>query len=77
MEDAELTFTDGALQAIARKAQERETGARGWRSIIENVMLDIMFDLPDQAPGQHFVISEDIVEGDAKLFGDQPQTKSA
>jgi ATP-dependent Clp protease ATP-binding subunit ClpX len=76
MEEADLTFTDEALGAIARKAQERETGARGLRSIIENVMLDIMFDLPDQSPGQHYVISEDIVEGRTKMF-EQPQTKSA
>ena len=77
MEEADLTFTDEALKAIAGKAQERETGARGLRAIIENVMLDIMFSLPEQSPGQHFVISEDIVEGRSKLFTDQPQTKSA
>ncbi len=77
MEEADLTFTDEALKAIAGKAQERETGARGLRSIIENVMLDIMFSLPEQSPGQHFVISEDVVEGRSKLFTDQPQTKSA
>src|SRR5690606_8258765 len=45
MEDAELSFTDEALRAIAHRASQRETGARGLRSIIENVMLDIMFDL--------------------------------
>ncbi len=77
MEEADLTFTDEALKAIALKAQERETGARGLRSIIENVMLDIMFSLPEQSPGQHFVVSEDVVEGRSKLFTDQPQTKSA
>jgi ATP-dependent Clp protease ATP-binding subunit ClpX len=77
MEEADLTFTDEALKAIAGKAQQRETGARGLRAIIENVMLDIMFSLPEQSPGQHFVISEDIVEGRSKLFTDQPQTKSA
>src|SRR6201991_750077 len=46
MEEADLSFTDTALKAIAKKAQERETGARGLRSMIEHVMLDIMFDLP-------------------------------
>lgn len=77
MEEAELRFTDQALQAIARKAQERETGARGLRSIIEMVMLDIMFDLPDQPRGSRYVITDEIVEGKKLLISEQPQTKSA
>ncbi|MEM9354065.1 MAG: ATP-dependent Clp protease ATP-binding subunit ClpX [Planctomycetota bacterium] len=78
MEDAELKFTDKALSAIARKAAERETGARGLRSIIENVMLDIMFELPDQPRGNRYVITDDIVEGREQLFPNEPpQTKSA
>ena len=62
--------------SIAKKAQARETGARGLRSIIENVMLDIMFDLPDQPRGSRYVIGEEVVEGKKPLF-EQPQTKSA
>ena len=77
MEEADLKFTDQALRAIAKKAQERETGARGLRSIIEQVMLDIMFDLPEQPRGSRYVISDDIVHGEKPLFGEQPQTKSA
>lgn len=78
MEDADLKFTDEALKAIARRAAERETGARGLRSIIEHVMLDIMFDLPDQPRGQRYVITDDIVEGRAKLFdNEEPVNKSA
>jgi ATP-dependent Clp protease ATP-binding subunit ClpX len=77
MEEADLKFTDQALRAIAKKAQERETGARGLRSIIEHVMLDIMFDLPEQPRGSRYVINDDIVHGKKPLFGDQPQTKSA
>jgi ATP-dependent Clp protease ATP-binding subunit ClpX len=77
MEEADLKFTDQALKAIAKKAQERETGARGLRSIIEHVMLDIMFDLPEQPRGSRYVISDDIVLGKKPLFGEQPQTKSA
>jgi len=77
MEEADLRFTDDALRAIAKKAQERETGARGLRSIIEDVMLDIMFDLPEQPRGSRYVISEEIVLGKKPLFGEQPQTKSA
>jgi len=76
MEEADLQFTDEALRAIAKKAQARETGARGLRSIIEQVMLDIMFELPDQPRGSHYRVSEDVVEGLQQLF-DQPQTKSA
>jgi ATP-dependent Clp protease ATP-binding subunit ClpX len=77
MEEADLKFTDEALRAIAKKARARETGARGLRSIIEKVMLDIMFDLPEQPRGNRYVISDDVVEGSHKLFSDPPQTKSA
>jgi ATP-dependent Clp protease ATP-binding subunit ClpX len=77
MEEADLSFTEDALRAIAKKARERETGARGLRSIIEGVMLDIMFDLPEQPRGSRYVITDDIVLGKQKIFGEQPQTKSA
>jgi ATP-dependent Clp protease ATP-binding subunit ClpX len=76
MEEADLKFTETALKAIAKKAQERETGARGLRSIIETVMLDIMFDLPEQPRGSRYVITDDVVNGKQRLF-EQPQTKSA
>jgi ATP-dependent Clp protease ATP-binding subunit ClpX len=76
MEEADLRFTDDALRLIAKKARERETGARGLRSIIESVMLDIMFDLPEQPRGSRYVISKDVVDGKQRLF-EQPQTKSA
>jgi ATP-dependent Clp protease ATP-binding subunit ClpX len=69
MEDADLQFTDKALRAIAERARDRETGARGLRSIIEQVMLDIMFDLPDQPAGHQYTISEEVVEGREKMFG--------
>jgi ATP-dependent Clp protease ATP-binding subunit ClpX len=76
MEEADLRFTDDALRSIARKARARETGARGLRSIIENVMLDIMFELPDQPRGNRYLINEEVVEGRQRIF-EQPQTKSA
>uniref|UniRef100_UPI0037037580 ATP-dependent Clp protease ATP-binding subunit ClpX n=1 Tax=Bythopirellula polymerisocia TaxID=2528003 RepID=UPI0037037580 len=76
MEEADLQFTEKALQAIARRAAERKTGARGLRSIIENVMLDIMYDLPDQPRGNRYLLTDDVVDGREKLFG-EPQTKSA
>jgi len=79
MEDADLKFTNKALEAIGARAAERETGARGLRSIIENVMMDIMFELPDQPRGSRYVVTDDIVEGREKMFSDErpPQTKSA
>jgi ATP-dependent Clp protease ATP-binding subunit ClpX len=62
MENCQLEFTDEALYAIARKAMKKDTGARGLRSIIEGVMLDVMFELPDHS-GSSYVITERNVEG--------------
>jgi ATP-dependent Clp protease ATP-binding subunit ClpX len=76
MENSELEFTEGALEAIARKAMTKDTGARGLRSIIEEVMLDIMFELPDQSQGQKYVVTEEIVDGQDQLFK-VPKSKSA
>ena len=61
MEDVNLKFTDGALLAIAEEALKRKTGARGLRSIIENSMLDIMYDIPSQDRVQEVVINEDVI----------------
>jgi len=76
MENAELQFTEAALHAVAARAKEKGTGARGLRSIIEEVMMDIMFELPDQEQGQTYVINDDIVEGRDQLFK-LPEAKSA
>ncbi|MFM8704768.1 MAG: ATP-dependent Clp protease ATP-binding subunit ClpX, partial [Planctomycetia bacterium] len=62
VENCKLEFTDEALAAISRKAMRKETGARGLRSIMEDVMLDIMFDLPENN-GSTYVINERNVEG--------------
>jgi len=62
VENCKLEFTDDALVAIARRAMRKETGARGLRSIMEDVMLDIMFDLPENT-GSTYVINERNVEG--------------
>ncbi|MBN1912711.1 MAG: ATP-dependent Clp protease ATP-binding subunit ClpX [Pirellulales bacterium] len=78
MEEAQLEFTDGALRAIAMRAMEKETGARGLRSVIESVMLDIMFELPEQPRGSQFLVTEDIVFGRERLLPlPDNQTKSA
>ncbi len=76
MEESDLQFTDGALQRIARKAMDKGTGARGLRSIIEQVMLDIMYDLPDQPKGTKIVIDEETVTGSHPTF-QMPESKSA
>ncbi len=62
MENVTLTFTDDGLNAIAKKAVERQTGARGLRSIIEGILLDTMFDIPGQEGIEEVVINEDVVE---------------
>lgn len=61
MEDTQLTFTDDALTAIAKKAVERKTGARGLRSIIENLLLDTMFEVPDMDDVTEVVVEEETV----------------
>ncbi|MGP1354154.1 MAG: ATP-dependent Clp protease ATP-binding subunit ClpX [Parasphingopyxis sp.] len=63
MEDVKLEFTDDALIAIAKKAIERKTGARGLRSILEGILLDSMFDLPTLEDVSEVVIDKDVVEG--------------
>ena len=63
LEDVELTFTKEALKAIADRAIERKTGARGLRSIVEGILLDTMFDLPDMDGVSEIVIDKDVVEG--------------
>ncbi|VAX01729.1 ATP-dependent Clp protease ATP-binding subunit ClpX [hydrothermal vent metagenome] len=61
MEDAELEFRDEALHAVARKAMERKTGARGLRSILEQVLLDTMYDLPSLEGLSKVILDEDVI----------------
>src|SRR5580704_8039234 len=68
MEGAELEFDSSALKEIARKAKERDTGARGLRSIVEEVMLDIQFELPDIEIKTKYVVTDQVVRGERKLF---------
>jgi len=68
MEEAELEFTPEALRAIAERAHEKDTGARGLRSVVEDVMLDIMYELPEQERGASYVITDDIVLGRERFF---------
>jgi len=79
MEGVELEFREHALGAIAKRALERRTGARGLRSIIEHALLDIMFDLPSLANVQKVVVDDGSISGDGKpllIYSDQPKVAS-
>jgi ATP-dependent Clp protease ATP-binding subunit ClpX len=62
MEDVKLGFSDGALESIAEKAVARKTGARGLRSIMENILLDTMYELPGIDGVEKIVINREVVE---------------
>lgn len=69
IDGVELHFETEALKAVANKAIERKTGARGLRNVLESVMLDIMYDLPDTAKGKQCIITKNVIEnGEAPLF---------
>lgn len=77
MEGAELEFSESGLKAIAHLAKERDTGARGLRSIVEEIMTDVMFDLPDMEHKEKFVIDAAVIRKERPLFQKQPDKKSA
>jgi ATP-dependent Clp protease ATP-binding subunit ClpX len=72
MEGAELDFNTSALHLIAQKARERDTGARGLRSIVEEIMTDIMFELPELDPKGKYTVTEKVVRGELPLFDKKP-----
>jgi ATP-dependent Clp protease ATP-binding subunit ClpX len=65
-EDVRLRFTDGALQAMARQALARKSGARGLRAIMETIMLELMYDVPSREDVEEVVVSEEVVEQGAE-----------
>jgi len=78
MEDVRLSFSDDALKAIAKRALDRKTGARGLRSIMEGILLDSMYDLPTYEGVEEVVINGEVVKGEAKpllIYSDKKQTK--
>jgi ATP-dependent Clp protease ATP-binding subunit ClpX len=80
MEDVKLTITNDALKAIARKAIERKTGARGLRSIMEGNLLDTMFDLPALKGVEEVVIGPEVIEGSARplrIYSDRADEKGS
>ncbi len=79
-DNVKLKFTDGALHAVARKAHAQKTGARGLRAIMEDVMLDIMYEVPSQTEIKEVVITEDVIlkKGEPfKFFEPSPRMKPA
>jgi ATP-dependent Clp protease ATP-binding subunit ClpX len=79
MEDVELEFREDALHAIAKKAMDRKTGARGLRSIVEAVLLDTMYELPSMENVSKIVVDETTIKGESKplVIYDSQQEKAA
>ena len=79
MENCELEFRDDALTAVAEKAMERKTGARGLRSILEYALLDTMYDLPSMENVQKVVIDENTIKGESEplMIYEQPDQAAA
>ena len=74
MEEAELKFTEEALKLVAEKAIKRDTGARALRAIMEELMLDLMYHLPEEPKPGNYMITPDVIEGKVDLF--EPARKS-
>ena len=79
-EKVKLRFTDPAIAAIARKAYTQKTGARGLRAILEETMLEVMYDIPSQKQIKEVVITEEVIQGKSqplRLFDHSKDVKSA
>jgi len=74
MENSKVEFAEDSLREIARIAHEKDTGARGLRSVVEESMFPIMFELPDQEPGRTYVLTPEMIRGEVQMF---PQDDSA
>ena len=68
MEEAEIDFTDDALREVAMIAKKKETGARGLRSVVEECMFDLMYELPDRKPGQKYVLTAEMIRGEESVL---------
>ncbi len=77
MEGAEVDFDPAALREIAKLAKARDTGARGLRSIVEEIMMDVMYELPELEHKGKYAITSDVVRGERKLFEKKAGKKSA
>ena len=77
-EDVALQFTEGALEAVARKALKQKSGARGLRAILEHAMLDLMYELPSRDDVEECVVGEEVIEQGAKpVLGLKREAESA
>lgn len=74
MEDAQLEFTSEALEMLAKKALKRDTGARALRAVTEELMIDLMYRLPDEPKPGKYVITEKIVSGEEDLFAQKKES---
>jgi ATP-dependent Clp protease ATP-binding subunit ClpX len=78
LENVQLRFTDDAVKAIARQAVERKSGARGLRAIVENLMLEVMYEIPSEPDIKEVVVSEDtVLKFEKPLIVYQHQAESA
>jgi ATP-dependent Clp protease ATP-binding subunit ClpX len=76
-ENVKLKFTDGALSAVAKESMRRKAGARGLRAILENVMLETMYELPSQTNIKECIVNEDVITEHAKpiiVYGNRAET---
>jgi ATP-dependent Clp protease ATP-binding subunit ClpX len=79
MEGVEINFREDALRAVAQKAMERKTGARGLRSILEGVLLDVMYDIPSEDSVAKVVVDENVITGKSEpmLIYETPEKKKS
>ena len=77
MDGCELAFTDEVLTLIAEKSLERETGARALRGVIEEMMLDVMFRLPEEGKNGKYVLTPEVARGEADLFSQRTRRKES
>ncbi|UCD27657.1 MAG: ATP-dependent Clp protease ATP-binding subunit ClpX [Planctomycetota bacterium] len=77
MEGCELEFTPEALKILAEKALKRDTGARALRGVIEELMLDVMFRLPEEGDNAKYVVTEEVARGETDLFSQRERRKES
>jgi ATP-dependent Clp protease ATP-binding subunit ClpX len=77
MDNAKLEFTDVALKLLAKKAMARDTGARALRAIMEDLMVELMYRLPEEPKPGHYLITPDVVEGRVDLFAQNGKIKES
>ena len=75
MEDAELEFTEEALRLLASRAIKRDTGARALRAIMEELMLDLMYHLPEEPKPGNYTITPEVINGEVDLFKEGRRAK--